>query len=65
VKKEENCRTRRESSRINANSINTSGFTRIHLRTGTQRKMCSKTHNDYFFTRESVESFSGCNTREY
>ena len=63
-KAEENCRTRRESSRINASSINTSGLTRIHLRTGTQRKMSSKTHNDCF-TRESVERFSGCNTREH
>ena len=63
-KAEENCRTRRESSRINASSINTSGLTRIHLRTGTQRKMSSKTHNDCF-TRESVERFSGCTTREH
>ena len=40
-KAEENYRTRRESSRINVSSINTSGLTRIHLRANVRREKCA------------------------
>lgn len=58
-KAEENCRTRRESSRINASSINTSGLTRIHLRAHVRREKCAPKRTTITSHERVLRAFPG------